>query len=239
MALRVAPVVVGFGIIWFQADRLVAVRDGVFVTAESALRDAPVVVGFGIIRFQTDRLIVVRDGVFVPAESVLRDAPVVVGSGIIGFQADRLVVGVDGFLRAGFFPVQVTGGEPRLGSELVIGSVRDAGDSAPLLDGLFVVSLSLKQDGGGDCSVDGGRRGIGLDASHGLVGLVRFRRGGLGGYSFHQRVGLVSTFFDLGDQFPRLFGVSSGRIDIPARFRLDLAEPLETEIAGDDGADAE
>ena len=55
------------------------------------------------------------------------------------------------------------------------------------------------------------------------VGLVRFRRGGLGGYSLRQGDGLVATFFNLGDQFPR----------------LHVAEPLETEITDDGGEDAE
>ena len=180
--LRVAPVVVGVGVIRFQSDRLVAVRDGLLVPAETVLRDAPVAVGFFHVRFQADRLVAVRDGVLVLAEVVLRVAPVVVGFGYVRFQADRLVAGIDGFLGAGFFPVQVTDGEPRPGSELVIGSVRDVGDSAPLLDGFFDVSPLLKQEGGGDCSVDGGRRGIGLDASHGLVGLVRFHHGGFCGH---------------------------------------------------------
>ena len=133
---------------------------------------------------------------------------------------------------------EIADGEPRPGSELVVGSVRNVGDGAPFLDGLFGVSLPLKQDGGGDRPVDRGRRGIHLGASHGPVGLVRFRRGTLGGYSLHQRSGLVALRRDLADQFPRLFGMFSGLVDVPACFGFDLTEPLEAEIADENGNDA-
>ena len=42
-AIRVAPVVVGIGVVWFQPDGLVIVGDGLLVPTQLVIRVAPIV----------------------------------------------------------------------------------------------------------------------------------------------------------------------------------------------------
>ena len=88
-ALAATPVVVGYGVTRFQAHRLGAISDGVFVLSQQALGDTSVVVGYGVVRFQANRLGAVGDGVFVLPQRALGGTPVSVGLRVIWFQTNR------------------------------------------------------------------------------------------------------------------------------------------------------
>ena len=108
-ALGDTSVVVGYGVVRFQANRLGAVGDGVFVLPQRALGGTPVSVGLRVIRLQTKRFVIVGDGVFVSPQLVLGSTPVVVGPRVVRFQANRL-----GTVGNGVFvsPQRALGGTP-------------------------------------------------------------------------------------------------------------------------------
>ena len=62
----------GVGVVWFEADRLVIVGEGVIVAPQRGLGDASIDEGVGVV--EADRL--VKDGVIVAPQRGLCSAPV-------------------------------------------------------------------------------------------------------------------------------------------------------------------
>ena len=233
------PIVVGFGQGRIQYDGLVVIRQGRFGLAEGLLHDAAIVVGFGQGRIQYDGLVVIRQGRFGLAEAMLREAAIVVSKGIGRVQRDGFGVGIYCCFPITLLSLEIADGEPGPRLKLGVFFSRNSGDGTPLVDGLLNVSLSLKQDGGGNRPVYRRRCLISSDPYRSPSSFAWVGIDDLGIQLFQLLPSLISgqcelpgnildSFHLLGDLVSGLFCLLDGLIDF-----------LKTNIADNDSENAE
>ncbi len=97
-----SQVVVGLGVIRFQAEGFLELTDRLVYLAVLAQGGAEVVVGLGVIRFQAEGFLVLPDRLVDLALPGEGDAEVVVGVGVIRFQADGFLVLADRLVSLAF-----------------------------------------------------------------------------------------------------------------------------------------